>query len=51
MEGVLAIKVLSNNLIAVVYTNGLLRIIQISNFTVLVESNLLGDEGKFDLKD
>lgn len=51
MEGVLAIKVLSNNLIAVVYTNGLLRIIQISNFIVLVESNLLGDEAKFDHKD
>ena len=41
MEGVIAIKVLTNNLLAVSYTNGLLRIIQVSNFSVLIETNLL----------
>lgn len=41
MEGVIAIKVLTNNLLAVTYTNGLFRVIQVSNFLVLVETNLL----------
>ena len=41
MEGVIAIKVLTNNLLAVSYTNGLLRIIQVSNFSLLIETNLL----------
>lgn len=41
MEGVIAIKVLTNNLLAVTYTNGLFRIIQVSNFSVLIETNLL----------
>jgi len=43
LEGVVALKVLTNNLLAVTYTNGLFRVIQISNFSVLIETNLLGD--------
>lgn len=41
MEGVLCIKVLTNNLLAVLYTNGLLRIIEVSDFSIKIETNLL----------
>lgn len=46
LEGVLALKVLTNNLLAVVYTSGLFRVIDISSLSMMLEINLLGDEGK-----
>ena len=41
MEGVVAIKSLTNNLLAVVYSNGLLRVYSISEVSVIVETNIL----------
>ena len=41
LEGVVAIKALTNNLLAVVYSNGLLRVYGISTVSVIVESNIL----------
>ena len=49
LEGVVALKVLTNNLLAVAYTNGLLRVVQVSNLTVVIETNLLADEGRLGL--
>ena len=49
LEGVVALKVLTNNLLAVAYTNGLFRIIQIHDLSVVIETNLLADEGKLGL--
>ena len=46
-EGVVALKALSNGLLAVLYTSGLFRIVQISYLSVLVETELL--EGDLDL--
>ena len=37
---------LTNNLLAVIYTNGLFRVVQISNFAILIETKLLDDQGK-----
>ena len=37
---------LTNNLLAVVYTSGLFRVIDISKLAILLEVNLLDDEGK-----
>ena len=45
LEGVVALKLLQNDLLAVIYTNGLLRIVQISSLSVLIETNLLADLG------
>ena len=41
LEGVVAMKALSNNLLAVVYTNGLLRVFVVSSTSILVETNLI----------
>ena len=46
LNGVVALRVLTNNLLAALYTNGLLRIIQISGFTVVLETNLMQDEAR-----
>ena len=46
LEGVVALKVLTNNLLAIVYTNGLLRVIQLGDLSITTETNLLGDKGR-----
>ena len=43
MHGVVALKVLTNNLLAVAYTNGLIRIVQVSNFEIIAETNILAN--------
>lgn len=48
-EGVLAFKSMTNNLLAVVYTNGLFRIIDITTFAPILEVNVLADEGTLGL--
>ena len=42
----LAFKSLTNNLLAVVYTSGLFRIVDITTLATILDTNLLGDEGK-----
>ena len=46
LEGVLAFKALTNDLLAVVYTSGLFRVVDISNLAPMLEINLLADEGR-----
>lgn len=46
LEGVVAMKTLTNHLLVAVYTNGLFRVIQIPNLSVLVETNLFNDKGR-----
>ena len=43
LHGVVALKVLTNNLLAAAYTNGLIRIVQVSNFEVIAETNILAN--------
>lgn len=43
LEGVVALKTLTNGLLLVVYSNSMLRIFQISNFSLIEERNLLAD--------
>lgn len=43
LEGVVALKTLTNGLLLVVYSNSMLRIFQISNFSLIEEINLLAD--------
>ena len=42
-EGVVALKILTNNLLAVIYSNGLLRVIQVSDFSIVMQTNVLAD--------
>ena len=46
LEGVVAVKTLTNNLLAVVYTDGMFRVVDISTFSIVVQNNLLDDESR-----